>query len=273
MSYKTILVVFDIDVHAPPLIKFAVDVVTLFDAKLIGLSAAEVVVPPLVMEGIALDGEFLQSQMKNIEGRLADLRRQFEEIAGTNVGREWRSAVDNPTRVLIETARVADLIVIGSPVGASVGETHRSFDLGTIVLNAGRPMLIAATNREHFSANKILVAWKDTREARRAVSDAIPMLRLAKQVQVVTVDDSGQDATTKSLEDVTSFLCRHGINAIANVISERPHGGTLAEFARETHADMVISGAYGHSRLREWIFGGATRSLLEDDGLSRFMSS
>lgn len=89
MSYKSILVVLDIDVHAAPLIKFAVDLATRFDAKLIGLSAAEVVVPPLVMEGIAFDGEFLQNQMKNIEGRLADLlgKSQYRNGVGNCTSR------------------------------------------------------------------------------------------------------------------------------------------------------------------------------------------
>ena len=99
----------------------------------------------------------MMHQRKNIERRIEDLRAEFEGLAGATVGTEWRGAVGNPTRLLIETALVADLIVTASPEGASSGNVHRSTDLGNLILQAGRPVFVASTNQENFRINKVLV--------------------------------------------------------------------------------------------------------------------
>ena len=215
----------------------------------------------------------MMRQRKNIERRIEDLRVEFEGLAGATLDTEWRGAVGNPTRLLIGSARVADLIVTASPEGASSGNVHRSTDLGNLILQAGRPVLVAATNQENFRINKVLVGWKDTREARRAVLDAMPFLQLAQEVRVLTIDDRPTDETWNALDDVVAFLDVHGVEAKAEVFPEKSNGGTIADVAGAMNADLVISGAYGHSRFREWVFGGATRSLLEADRLNRLMSN
>ena len=179
MGYKSIVLNLDIDGMVTPVIKLGVDLAQRFDARLIGLSAADVP-PPVVMEGgVAFEGESMMHQRKNIERRIENLRAEFEGLAGASVDTEWRGAVGNPTRVLIDSARVADLIVTASHEGASSGNVHRSIDLGNLILQAGRPVFVASTNQENFRINKVLVGWKDTREARRAVADAMLFLQLA----------------------------------------------------------------------------------------------
>jgi nucleotide-binding universal stress UspA family protein len=133
--------------------------------------------------------------------------------------------------------------------------------------------LVAATNQENFRINKVLVGWKDTREARRAVTDAMPFLQMAQEVRVITIDDDATDETWNGLADVVAFLSSHGVKAKADVFPEKSDGGSIDDLAEAMHADLIISGAYGHSRFREWIFGGATRSLLENDRLNRVMSN
>ena len=156
MAYKSIVLNLDIDGMAAPVIKLGVDLAQRFDARLIGLSAADVP-PPVVMEGgVAFDGESMMRQRKNIERHIEDLRAEFEDLAGATVETEWRGAVGNPTRLLIGSARVADLIVTASPEGASSGNVHRSTDLGNLILQAGRPVLVASTNQENFRINKVL---------------------------------------------------------------------------------------------------------------------
>lgn len=273
MAYKSILVHLDIDGPVAPVIKIAIDVAQRFDARLIALSAADVPLPLVSAEGMAFDGEIMARQRQSIESRLDELRKEFEGLAGAAIDIEWRAAVGNPTRLLVDSARAADLIVTGSPEGASVSNVHRSIDLGSLVLQAGRPMLVASTGQEQFLANKVVVAWKDTREARRAVADAIPMLQMAKEVRVITIDNDPTDETWNSLTDVTTLLSQHGVKAAADVFPEKSDGQTTADLAMAMNADLIISGAYGHSRFREWVFGGATRSLLENDGLNRFMSN
>lgn len=119
----------------------------------------------------------------------------------------------------------------------------------------------------------VVIAWKDTREARRAVADAVPLLRLALNVTVVTVADERGQWVDQSVADVVGFLARHGVEARSKVLENSDDSGRLVEFIVANHADLVVSGAYGHSRLREWAFGGMTRSLLDETGLNRLMSS
>jgi nucleotide-binding universal stress UspA family protein len=273
MAYKSIVLNLDIDGMVAPVIKLGVDLAKRFDARLIGLSAADVP-PPVVLEGgVAFEGDSMMRQRKNIERRIEDIRAEFKSLSGATVNTEWRGAVGNPTRLLIDTARLADLIVTASPEGASSGNVHRSTNLGNLILQAGRPVLAASTNQENFRINKVLVAWKDTREARRAVTDAMPFLQMAQEVRVITIDDDATDETWNSLDDVIALLSFHGVKAKADVFPEKSDGGAIADVAEAMHADLIISGAYGHSRFREWIFGGATRSLLENDRLNRVMSN
>ena len=273
MSYKSIVLNLDIDGVVAPVIKLAVDLAQRFDARLIGLSAAEVP-PPVVMEGgMEFEGESIARQRKNIERRIEKLRAEFESLAGATVVIDWRGAVGNPTRLLIGASRVADLIVTASPEGAPPRNVHRSMDIGNLILQAGRPVLVAATNQENFRINKVVVGWKDTREAKRALTDAMPFLQLAQEVRVVTIDNDATDETWNSLDDVVASLSFHGVKAKAEVFPEKSDGRTIADVAEAMHANLVISGAYGHSRFREWIFGGATRSLLQNDRLNRIMSN
>ncbi|TIS70092.1 MAG: universal stress protein, partial [Mesorhizobium sp.] len=126
---------------------------------------------------------------------------------------------------------------------------------------------------EHILGKTVLVAWKDGREARRALSDSLPFLANANEVVIATMEaDSGQDARN-SLADVAVFLEQHGITARTEVIAGEADGERLVAFARLIRADLIVSGAYGHSRLREWAFGGVTRSLIGESGINRLLSN
>ena len=118
----------------------------------------------------------------------------------------------------------------------------------------------------------MLVAWKDTREARRAVADALPYLAKAKEVVVATIDTDHDGSIRNSLAEVAVHLERHGITARTEMLAGEADGDRLVAFARSVHADLIVSGAYGHSRLREWAFGGVTRTLIEENGIHRLMS-
>lgn len=273
MAYKSILVNIDIDGPVTPLIKLAAGLAKQFDARLIGCSAADIVPPMVTMEGMVIDGEMLERQRGDIAARLEHLREKFEGLVGDGIEAEWRSEIANPTRVLVRTARMADLIVTGAPEGARAGSVYRATDLGDLLLHAGRPVLVAATGAEHLLARKAMVAWKDGREARRALADAIPFLQRATEVAVATVDPDGSRQSRESVTDVVAYLERHGIKARSEVLPGRDEGARLAEYAADMHADLVVSGAYGHSRLREWVLGGVTRSLLDEVRLNRLMAA
>jgi len=268
MSYKSIIVNLAVDAPPAPVVKVGVELAERFGARLIGLAAADV--PPLVAtgQGMVYEGEIMQIQRTEIEKRLAELRAEFERLVPASIFSEWGQAVCSPTRFVSVSARAADLVVTGD-AGDNV---FRAVDIGSLALGAGRPVLVTASNVEHVRARTVLVAWKDTREARRAIVDALPFMAKASEVVVATIDTTRDESIRDSLADVAVFLEHHGIMARTELIAGEADGERLVSFARSIHADLIVSGAYGHSRLREWAFGGVTRSLIADSGINRFMS-
>lgn len=218
--------------------------------------------------------EMMRQRTDEIQERLKALKEEFLSVAGDGERVSWRGNLGNPTQLLAMHARAADLIVTGP--GADLGaDSRRSVDAGTLILSAGRPVLFAAENLAPLKAQKVLVAWKDACEARRAVADAMPFLKNALEVSVTTIAEGDQKAARESAADVVRFLMRHGVKARSDVlgIAGSNREQAIAEIAREMGADLVVAGGYGHSRIREWAFGGMTRSLLGDRSLHRLISN
>lgn len=269
MSYKTILVNLAVDSDPTSMVKLATELAERFDAHLIGLAAADV--PPLVStgEGLVYEGEVMEAQRTEIEKRLAEMSEIFWKLVPASLSSEWSQYICGPTRALGRVARSADLIVT-----AAGGENvFRDVDIASLALGAGRPVLAVADNSEHLLGQIVLVAWKDGREARRALSDSLPLLAKASEVVIVTIEPESGEEVRNSLADVAAFLEQHGIMARAEVIAGDADGNKLVEFAHSIRADVIVSGAYGHSRLREWAFGGVTRSLIGESGINRLLSN
>ncbi len=134
-----------------------------------------------------------------------------------------------------------------------------------LVIQAGRPLLVVPEACEWLDLRSVLVAWKDTVEARRAISDALPLLLKASEVTVAEIieDEADRAATVSRVGDVVAWLSRHGVQASARVPEQRGDAATqLERLAADVGAGVVIAGAYGHSRLSEWILGGVTRRLV-----------
>lgn len=273
MTYRTILVNLSIDEKAASLIELAVDLSNKFNAHLIGFAAADIMPMIASPDGMGATGEVMQLEREDIERRLKELNREFQRICGPLPSHEWRADVANPTHYLIETARAADLIITSSVSESIFTNGNRSTNLASLVLQAGRPVLVAAQTTRRLFSNTALVAWKDTREARRAVVDAIPLLCQATDVIVATADHTGDVLVRESLQDVLALLLRHGIRARSEIINDRDESAALLAFAGSIEAELIVSGAYGHSRVREFVFGGVTRSLLERHDTCRLMSS
>jgi nucleotide-binding universal stress UspA family protein len=273
MGYKSILVNLDIDGPVVPVVKAAADLSGRLGARLIGFCAADAPIPMAGPQSSALAAEAWMQMREDIQSRFKILRGKFEALVDGTVETGWRDTLDNPTRALAYEARTADLIVMGAVEGAATGDAYRRADPGSIALQAGRPLLVVARDAEHVPAKNVVVAWKDTREARRAVADAIPLLKSADKVTVVAVVPEVDQWVRVSLADVVAFLATHGIKATPELIEGTDEHLTLFRSLDNSGADLIVSGAYGHSRLREWAFGGVTRSLLDETALNRFMSS
>lgn len=274
MTYNTIVVQLDVDAAATPRLTFALSIARRFEADLIGFAAAEPHIFVPRDESGLVAAEMMRQRTEEIEERLKALKEEFLSIAGNGERVSWRGEIGNPTQLLATHARAADLIVTGTPAEFTQDE-HRTVDAGALILSAGRPVLFATETLAPLNAQKIVIAWKDAREARRAVADAMPFLKSAQEVAVVTIAEGDQKEARESAADVVRFLMRHGAKAVSDVLGI---GGAnpeqaISEIAREKSADLVVSGGYGHSRLREWAFGGMTRSLLADSSLHRLISN
>jgi nucleotide-binding universal stress UspA family protein len=182
---------------------------------------------------------------------------------GADISTEWRVSEGAGVASLIQQVRCADLTVLGQvdPGHASISRAGPE----EIVLASGRPALIVPAVG-HFEAvgRRVLVAWNASREAARALGDALPLLADAQAVTVLSISPTDIIESEHRGADVTRHLARHGISAIAaaSTAAEVEVGDVLLSHAADHGADLIVMGAYGHSRTREWLLGGATRHLL-----------
>ena len=164
---------------------------------------------------------------------------------------------------LAREARAADLMLTGVARGDAF-DSSRAVNTGELVLRVGRPVLVVPLAARELRLERVLVAWKDTRESRRAIVDALPLLQQARRVTLGTVAEEGDLAITRArLADVGRWLARHGV--VAEQVAAPAIGDdadALWVLAQDLGADLIVAGAYGHSRLREWVLGGVTKNLL-----------
>ncbi|HMP62779.1 MAG TPA: universal stress protein [Phenylobacterium sp.] len=197
----------------------------------------------------------------------------FESFAAAQgLALEWRTAHDMPARAMAAHARSADLLVIRA---TAQRDYFRAVDPGELVLHAGRPVLLAPQSDTPLRGEAVVVGWKETRESRRALADALPLLRRARTVALTAVHGPGEGAASAAaLEQVCAYLAGHGIAAEPSPI-EAPDADVvdlLNARAQAIGADLIVTGAYGQSRLREWVFGGVTRRLMDEPRTWLFMS-
>ena len=187
---------------------------------------------------------------------------------------EWRGGADDPVDAMTLHARYADMVVIGQAKGAD--DSRVPLDLPErLVLGAGRPILIIPSVGSFSTIGKrVLVAWKPCREATRAVTDAIPLLREADNVQIMAVNPKSGEHGDVPGADIGLYLARHGVRVEVRTDhgAEIDIGNELLSRAADLDADLIVMGGYGHSRLREWALGGATRTILQSMTVPVFMS-
>lgn len=241
-------------------------------ARLIGLGA-ETFDPGFIADPFAgyAAGQWVTLVQEQIAQNLKAAEVAFRRnAAGADF--EWRSVQEQPARALARAARAADLIVM-SPRGR--GGPTRTAGPAEVLMTAGRPVLLVPQSAQRLKGACVIVAWKDTREARRALADAMPFLLAAEDVVVQAVcEGDAVEAAAYQTEDVATGLKRHGVKARANV-STATHEGVTAELERIAalnNADLIVAGAYGHSRFAEWALGGVSDDLIHKPGCFVLMS-
>jgi nucleotide-binding universal stress UspA family protein len=250
MSYATIMVYVEADGTPRERVRLSAQLAAKFNATLIGVSA-RAVRPPIIVDGIAVAA--LPDGIPDIEATLADKAKWLQLVVGADRPKLlWRPAVDFPVDALAREARSADLVVIG-PMWVS-GDAYGSLDPGKAILRLGRPALFVPGDVSTLRAEHVMIAWKDVREARRAVQDALPLLHEASRVTIAEICGPGdENKTLEGLGDVAGYLARHRIKGGPRVILHREGSGAaqLIKLAQKEGADLLVTGAYGHSRLGE----------------------
>ena len=263
MGYKSLLVHLDLGRSNENLLQFSCELADRFDARVIGITACA---PPIMAYAdVGVDGEAYEMERHQIEDQIGSAESEFRAaFRGRPAAVEWRSAEDDGdlVRYVSRQARTADLLVTAVSQGDMFDAT-RAMRTGALVMQIGRPVLLVPLAARTARLDRVLVGWKDTRETRRAIADALPLMRQA-EVTVVEVADAGNmEAARRHLTDVVAWLLHHGVAAKSYpVASTGNDAGDLHATAQRERCDVLVAGAYGHSRVREWMLGGVTKDLL-----------
>jgi nucleotide-binding universal stress UspA family protein len=264
MTFKSILVhVSPWPEHADRL-QIAAEIASQFDATLVGVGAEGI--PPVIGAPGLLTGDWTVVLQDMLEADLRAAHTAFQTATKCNDA-VWRVGRGSPSSVVAASAGLGDLIVVGPDIGMEI-DSLRGCDAGEVILMAGRPVLRVPNGRVHLAADNIVVAWKNTREARRAVEDALPFLiRAGDVVLLVITPEAEKDDAVGLAEDVAETLKRHGapVRVLWHPAGHGDASEAILEATRRIGADLIVCGGYGHSRLGEWVFGGVTRGLLQQN--------
>jgi len=264
-AHKSILVHMDSSPRCATRLQIAEQLARRLDADLTALYAVTPrawMYPSEFAVGMEAAAEMSQSEA----GRLARAKALFDVTIGTRSERvKWAQATDLPVRCFARHAYYADLLVLGQrdPSEALPADVPPDF-VESVVLESGKPALVIPHVGVSGPVGQVaLVAWKETRESARAVAAAMPLLQRADRVEVATWGDPGS-AQRSGPTQIETFLHRHGVKAIVrHQGDEAPQlGEYLLSQAADVGADLIVMGCYGHSRARELILGGTTRTIL-----------
>ncbi|MDQ0391093.1 universal stress protein [Labrys monachus] len=277
MRYAAIMVYVDNGSHAAARVNLACEIAAAFEASVIGASASVPMFPVMAPSRFGpVAGPVLTPPQQAAEADLGYSEALFRQAARA-FGRpiEWRCSMDHPARFLSREARAADLVVVGQ-----IRNEVAPYSLANpsdMLLEIGRPLLVVppAVGIGPLGSRAI-VAWKDSREARRAVQDATPILRKSSRVDVVEIAPAGDlEAARFRTSDVATYLSRHGVRAEGRALLDDGDGPTpqLLALARGVGAGLIVMGGQGHTRLREWTFGGDTYRMLKKSPICVLLSS
>ena len=264
MTYKTILVHVDQSRHTAARIKAAAALAIAQEAHLVG-AAATGISRYIYQDGVALAGSVIDS-LRQQAGQALD---QFDEIArrlGVN-SYERRLIDDDPASTLALQARYSDLVVVSQEDFSerSVGDAGDVPEY--VMLNSARPVLMMPyAGKFETIGRHVLIAWDGSMEATRAITSAIPLLKLARSVTVALFNASsrGDVHGAQPGADIGLYLARHGIRIeVAQETTELDIGNALLSLAADKGSDLIVMGGYGHTRFREVLLGGVTMTILQ----------
>jgi nucleotide-binding universal stress UspA family protein len=264
MKYKTIMVGMALDKPNGACLAVAGNLAERFEARIIGIAAADLQ-PALYFEEGEYAEKLFQQEKGAIRKRLSELEAEFRgSVEKRAKSVDWRSALALPGTYMVQQSRAADILVVGARSETMV-DLSLAVDPADVLMRVGRPVVVVPPTAQWLDLRSVLVAWKDVKEARRAVLDALPILAAAKDVTIAEIPENESDRPQAQfhVKDVAAWLRAHGIVA-STVVSEATQDtqAQLDRIAGNVGAGAIVAGAYGHSRLREWALGGMTRHLV-----------
>jgi nucleotide-binding universal stress UspA family protein len=226
--------------------------------------------PPLTSAPFYLSSDLLAAERRRVEAEITAAEAEFRAaMQGQAAGVDWFAAVTEETiaATLARHARATDLLITAADEPHGASESPSPLQLGDLITLAGRPILIVPARGAKVPLDHALIAWKDGTPARRAIADSLGLLHKARRVSLVEIVPQAEAETARTrLALVAGWLARHKITAEPRVFTTLGEDAErLHLLAREEKVDLVVAGGYAHHRVREWIFGGVTRTLLSQD--------
>ena len=263
MTFRNLMVRLNPAADNGPLLSLTAELAARLEARVIGI-AASCPYPASYSDSLAaVTAEAIAEVRGIIAASMQACEAQFRAaMKGRVKDAEWRSTVsaNSVPAYLVQEARAADLVILAHD--ETSGSSYAG--AGELAVRAGRPVLVVPKTLSSLRLRSAVIAWKDEREARRAVVDALPLLKLAEKCTIVEITSlDGVGPCRQRLEDVAGWLASHGVSSeVAPVGVGGSHNLFLADELRRLAPDLVVAGAYGHNRLAEWVFGGVTRDIL-----------
>jgi nucleotide-binding universal stress UspA family protein len=264
LAFCTVLVYLRLDEPNADLLAVARDVAAREGSAVIGVVARQAVAH-LQHRG-AGPREPIQHDPQRFSEQASAVEQEFRENLARASRLDWRPQLTfgSACEYVAREAGAADLII--APLARRDRAVFPSgqAEVGDLLMRLGRPVLAVPTGAEGLVLDTAMVCWVDTREARRALADSLPLLKASKRIELVEVAEAGgAEPAGRRLKEVVAWLARHGVEASQRVeIGGGQEAQQLAGIAKTIDADLVVAGAFGHSRLREWAFGGVTRDFL-----------
>ncbi len=246
---------------------FAIAIAEAHQAHVTGLAFSyDPIIPGAVMGGIP--PEFIESQRRESDGKAANAVARFDAAAKrAAIEAETRmvnASVAGAARQFGQIARRFDLVVVGQPYGEE-GVPDEILDEAAL-FESGRPVIyVPFIQKAGVSLDRVMVCWDGSRAAARAIADSLPLLKKAKTVEVVVIAEKADKGIEIPGVDLGQHLARHSLTVEVKRITspDLDVASTILSHAADSSADMIVMGGYGHSRLREFILGGVTRTILE----------
>lgn len=264
MTYATLMVHLEIGASNAVLLQVAGELAERFHARVIGIAVGQ---PLPLCTGGYVRPDLIQKDLSQLAELVQAAEMEFRRALQKLVGRiEWRSTVGFPllSDYVASEARSADLLITCIPESKSLLEPERHVNVGDLVMQLGRPVLVVPAKREGLKLDRVLIGWKETRESRRAVVDALPFLKMASHIAIAEIANKDALADARShLLEVVAWLKGHNVVADPIVLAAIGDDALqLDTLAAEQDAGLIVAGAYGHGRHRNWVLGGVTLDLL-----------